>query len=177
MLGNILLIDDDDRVLRAIARLLRRSGYQVRPFVDAAAAFQSCGKHQYDVVISDYRMPGMNGIEFLNALRDAHPLIVRIILSGEADRDAVLASINESAVYRFLTKPWDDDFLIDTVADAVSQGRVNRETEDALDYRRTQVDHAYRRAKFLDALEKESPGITNVNWSENDTIVIDERDL
>jgi FixJ family two-component response regulator len=110
-------------------------------------------------------------------LRDVHPLIVRIILSGEADRDAVLASINESAVYRFLTKPWDDAVLIDTVSDAVSQGQVNRETEDALDHRRRQVDHAYRRARMLDDLEKQSPGITSVNWSENDTIVIDETGL
>jgi DNA-binding NtrC family response regulator len=177
MLGNILLVDDDDGVLRAITRLLRRSGYQVKPFIDAAAALQSCDKHRYDVVISDYRMPGMNGVEFLNALRDVHPLIVRIILSGEADRDAVLASINESAVYRFLTKPWDDAVLIDTVSDAVSQGQVNRETEDALDHRRRQVDHAYRRARMLDDLEKQSPGITSVNWSENDTIVIDETGL
>jgi DNA-binding NtrC family response regulator len=177
MLGNVLLVDDDGGVLRAIARLLRRGGYHVTPFLDATTALNSCNDNHYDVVISDYRMPGMNGVEFLNALREARPGIIRVILSGEADREAVLASINESAVFRFLTKPWDNEVLFKTVADAVAQRNANREADNALDYQRMRKDRVYRRAKLLDELEKESPGITEVNWSDNNTIVIDDSDL
>ncbi len=177
MIANILLVDDDEGVLRALERVLLRGGYNVRPVSDAATALRGCRDDRYDVVISDYRMPEMDGVEFLNAVREMHPRIIRIMLSGEADREAVLASINEADVFRFLTKPWDDQGLLDAVAEAIAHRHAKQEAAEALEFHRRETDRDYQRQQMLEELEKEAPGITDVNWSPNQTIIIDDSDV
>lgn len=177
MAGRILLVDDDSGVLRALARVLRRAGYDVTAHDDAATALPNCRDDRFDIVISDFRMPGMNGIQFLNEVRVCCPGTVRVILSGEADRDAILASINEVGVFRFLTKPWDEQVLLESVAEAIAQRHADREAAVALEFHRNETDRDYRRKRILDDLEQDSPGITSVNWSENQTIIIDDGEL
>ena len=177
MPADILLVDDDDGVLRALERVLRRAGHQVCAMDDPVAALESCLTNRYDLVISDYRMPVMNGIEFLSAVRVSFPDMVRMVLSGEADRAGILASINKAGAFRFLTKPWEEAELLDAVAEAAAQRHANQEVADALESHRSANDQSYRRQKLLDALEKETPGITEVNWSPNQTIIIDDGDL
>ncbi len=177
MIANVLLVDDDEGVLGALERVLLRGGYNVRPASDAATALRGCRDDRYDVVISDYRMPEMDGIEFLNTVRELHPGIVRIMLSGEADRQAMLASINEADVFRFLTKPWEDEELLDAVAEAIAHRHANHEAAEALEFHRKKTDRDYQRQQMLDELEKETPGITDVNWSPNQTIIIEDSDV
>ncbi len=174
MQAKILLVDDEPGVLRAIERLLRRHGYGVSKFSDATEALLAAREHEFQVVISDYRMPNVNGVDFLTQLRSQSPDIVRIMLSGEADRDAVLASINDAGIFRFLAKPWDDQVLLDIIGLAVAEFQRIREISIALHSHREHSDMDYRRRKAVEALEQESPGITEVNWSDDDTIVIHE---
>jgi diguanylate cyclase (GGDEF)-like protein/PAS domain S-box-containing protein len=118
--GSILLVDDEQNVLRALARLLRRDGYNIHTAGTFQQAFEILGTTDIDVVVSDHRMPEGRGTEFLGKVKETHPRTIRMILSGYADIGAVTEAINGGAVYRFLTKPWVDDELRKVIRDAVS---------------------------------------------------------
>lgn len=79
------------------------------------------------VVVSDFRMPGMNGVEFLRQVCEKYPETVRIVLSGYADTGAVVAAINEGQIYKFVSKPWSDEELRQTVAKAVEAFSLHRQ--------------------------------------------------
>lgn len=121
--GSILLVDDEQNVLRALARLLRRDGYTIHTAGTFQQAFDILGTAAVDVVVSDHRMPEGRGTEFLGKVKETHPRTIRMILSGYADIGAVTEAINGGAVYRFLTKPWVDDDLRRVIRDAVSAAR------------------------------------------------------
>lgn len=173
MRASILLVDDELGVLNSLRRLLRRHDYDVEMFSDAGSALSRLRKTDFDVVISDYRMPAMSGVDFFCRAREIQAHAARVILSGEADRDAMLASINRAEVFRFLIKPWNDEHLLDTVSAAVDFRRQNDVAAMALDAYRIKNDIEHRRRLALERLERESPGITDVNWSVDNTIIIE----
>lgn len=114
MAGNLLrvmVVDDEPEIARALRRLLR-SHYEVETAGGGVEALEKLAAFQPDVVISDFRMPQMNGAELLAEVKRRSPLTLRLILSGNADLDAVLASVNNGEVCRFLRKPWDSDALL-----------------------------------------------------------------
>ena len=114
----LLLLDDEPGILAALNRLFRADGYRVLRAETAAQAFDLLAMHPVQVVISDQRMPGMNGTEFLSRVKDIYPGTIRIILSGYTELDSVLNAINRGEVYRFYTKPWDDQTLRDNIREA-----------------------------------------------------------
>ena len=114
----LLLLDDEPGILAALNRLFRADGYRVLSADTAAQAFDLLAMHPVQVVISDQRMPGMNGTEFLSRVKDLYPGTIRIILSGYTELDSVLNAINRGEVYRFYTKPWDDQALRDNIREA-----------------------------------------------------------
>ncbi|MGW8393058.1 EAL domain-containing protein [Pseudoduganella sp. HUAS MS19] len=116
--GTLLLLDDEPNVLSSLMRLLRRDGYQILAAHNAQEAFSLLATHEVQVVVSDQRMPDMNGTEFLSRVRKLYPGTVRIILSGYAELESVLGAINRGEIYRFYTKPWDDQALRDNIREA-----------------------------------------------------------
>ena len=114
----LLLLDDEENIMRALSRVLRRDGYQILTARNAADAFALLAKHDVHVILSDQRMPEMNGTEFLSRVKDLYPATVRIVLSGYTDLKSVTDAINQGAIYKFLTKPWDDKELRTTIAQA-----------------------------------------------------------
>ncbi len=114
----LLLLDDEENVLKALTRTLRRDNYRILTAGTASAAFELLACHKVQVIISDQRMPEMNGTEFLERVKDLHPETVRIVLSGYTDLQTVTDAVNRGAVYRFMTKPWDDDLLRENVREA-----------------------------------------------------------
>jgi len=114
----LLLLDDEENILRALSRVLRRDGYQILTARNAADAFALLAKYDVHVILSDQRMPEMNGTEFLSRVKDLYPATVRIVLSGYTDLKSVTDAINQGAIYKFLTKPWDDKELRTTIAQA-----------------------------------------------------------
>lgn len=122
--GAILLVDDEQNVLRALARLLRRDGYRIFTASTFREAFDILGTEKVHVVMSDHRMPEGKGTEFLSRVKATHPHTVRLILSGYADLGAVTEAINGGAVYRFLTKPWNDDDLRETLREAMRMAQT-----------------------------------------------------
>jgi EAL domain-containing protein (putative c-di-GMP-specific phosphodiesterase class I)/CheY-like chemotaxis protein len=107
----LLLLDDEENILRALARLLRRDGYKILMATRAQDAFELLAKHDVQVILSDQRMPEMSGTEFLSLVKDLYPDTIRIVLSGYTDLKSVTDAINQGAIYKFLTKPWDDEQL------------------------------------------------------------------
>ncbi len=116
--GTLLLLDDEPNVLSSLMRLLRRDGYRILQAHNASEAFSLLATHEVQVVVSDQRMPEMSGTEFLSRVRKLYPGTVRIILSGYAELESVLNAINRGEIYRFYTKPWDDQALRDNIREA-----------------------------------------------------------
>jgi len=117
--SRILLVDDERNVINAIARVLLDEPYEILTAESGAAALDLMNRREVDLIISDHRMPGMTGVEFLKKARSRQPSAVRIMLSGYADTNAALEAINEAGIYQFLVKPWDDKELIHSIVKAL----------------------------------------------------------
>ncbi|MGM9514878.1 EAL domain-containing protein [Roseateles sp. DB2] len=107
----LLLVDDEENIVAALRRLLRRDGYQILTANSGSEGLQCLAEHEVDVIISDQRMPGMTGVEFLRRAKELYPDTVRMVLSGYTELQSITDAINEGAIYKFLTKPWDDERL------------------------------------------------------------------
>jgi serine/threonine-protein kinase len=118
----ILLIDDEERILRALRALLRE--HVTFATTDPLQAVALARQHDVDVVICDQRMPEKPGIEVLREIKESHPRALRILLTGYSDLKAVLGSVNESEVFRFVNKPWNNAELKALVTEA---GQIARE--------------------------------------------------
>ncbi|MFA6922541.1 MAG: response regulator [Gallionella sp.] len=114
----ILLVDDEPSVLNALRRELN-DRYEIETFDDPVAALERCRKAQFDLVVADYKMPGTNGIEFLREFGQMQPNASRIVLSGNSDIDTLIRMINETHIYRFLSKPWKTDELLSSIRQAL----------------------------------------------------------
>ena len=114
----LLLVDDEPNIIRSLVRLLRRDGYNILTAESGREGLEVLAEHDVGVIISDQRMPEMNGTEFLSQVKDKYLNYVRIVLSGFTDLKSVTYAINEGAIYKFLTKPWEDDLLRKNVQDA-----------------------------------------------------------
>ena len=121
----ILFLDDEERIVRTLGVLFKTQGkYDVLTSVSAKEALQYFDEHEIHVVVSDQRMPEMSGVDFLSKVQEKSPNTIRILLTGYADLDAIVGSINEGEVYRYITKPWQNDMLKDTVAKASEAARL-----------------------------------------------------
>jgi diguanylate cyclase (GGDEF)-like protein/PAS domain S-box-containing protein len=114
----LLLVDDETHVLSALQRLLRQDGYRILSARSAAEGFELLALHQVQVILCDQRMPAMSGTVFLDRVKDLYPDTLRIVLSGYTDLESIIDAINRGAIYRFHTKPWDNQVLRDTIREA-----------------------------------------------------------
>ena len=114
----LLLVDDEAHILSALRRLLRRDGYDILTADSGEAGLALLREQAVDVIVTDQRMPGMSGVDFLRQARALRPETVRMTLSGFTDLQSIIDAVNEGAVYKFLTKPWDDERLRAHVAQA-----------------------------------------------------------
>ncbi len=114
----LLLLDDEENVLRSLSRLFRRDGYRVLVANNVTEAFEHLAAQEVQVILSDQRMSDMSGTEFLSKVRTMYPDAMGLVLSGHTDLATVTEAINKGQIYRFLTKPWNDDELRDHVRQA-----------------------------------------------------------
>ncbi len=127
MTRTLLLVDDEENILRALTRVFRRDGYVLLTAPSGAAGLDLLAQHAVGVVISDQRMPAMTGVEFLSRVRVQYPDTRRIVLSGYTELKSVTDAINQGAVYKFLTKPWEDDLLRKNVEEAFTDFELRSE--------------------------------------------------
>jgi CheY-like chemotaxis protein len=115
----LLLVDDEPNILSALKRQLRGTGLRILTAPGGREGLALLESESIDVIVSDQRMPGMTGVEFLRAVKTSHPDTVRIVLSGFTELQSVTDAVNEGAIYKFLTKPWDDTQLRGHILEAV----------------------------------------------------------
>lgn len=125
---NVLCVDDETNVLSSLRRLLRRESYGVFTASSGNEGLDILDREPIHLVICDHRMPGMNGNEFLALVRERHPEIVRISLTGYTEVDAITESINRGHIYKFFLKPWNDQ-------------QLKLEIRQALEYYDLSLDH------------------------------------
>ncbi len=114
----LLLLDDEENVLRSLVRLFRRDGYRILAAGNVRDAFDLLAINDVQVILSDQRMSDMSGTEFLGRVKMLYPDTIRLVLSGYTDLTTVTEAINRGAIYRFLTKPWNDDELREHIRQA-----------------------------------------------------------
>lgn len=182
----IMLVDDEPNILNALRRLFAQvqfqemgdSRLQVETFTSPLAALQRAGDGvAFDLVISDYRMPEMDGVAFLKAFRKIQPNAERLILSGYADLDALVGAINEAQIFRFISKPWHDYELTSAVAQALAHRDLLLDNQRLADQVRLQLGVISQQEMALRRLEEESPGITKVHWGADGSVIFDEYEL
>ena len=163
---SILFVDDEPKVTEALKRVLRQEPYEVLCARSADEGLKILDSHDIDVVVSDERMPGMSGSEFLALVRAKHPLTVRIILSGQASLDAAIRAINEGEVYRLITKPCNDLDLIVTIRQALQHRALAVMSRKLLREYRMQ-------ASVLRSIEVAHPGIGRIDTDPEGAILIE----
>ncbi|MBU0996403.1 MAG: Flp pilus assembly complex ATPase component TadA [Proteobacteria bacterium] len=125
----ILFVDDEPHVLNALKRIFRHENYDIFLAESGEKGLSLLTDQPAQVVVSDFKMPGMNGAEFLKSVKELNPETIRIMLTGYADVNAVMGAINEGAVYKFITKPWNDDDLRLTISLALEQFDLIKENQ------------------------------------------------
>lgn len=124
----VLLVDDEENILRSLKRLLMDEEFEVATATSGEAGLEMLGKlSNVGLIVSDQRMPGMNGAEFLGRSREIAPHALRILLTGYSDINATIDAINKGGASRYIAKPWNDEELLQALRDAVAQ--YHRETE------------------------------------------------
>jgi response regulator RpfG family c-di-GMP phosphodiesterase len=126
-LRTILLVDDETNIINALKRTLRCDGYTILTANSGEEGLALLAKHEVGVIISDQRMPHMTGVEFLRKVKILYPKTLRIVLSGYTELESITNIINEGAICKFLTKPWDDDLLQDNIREAFQHYEMEQE--------------------------------------------------
>lgn len=131
----ILCVDDERNVLRSLERVFLDDDYEVVTAASGEEGLQIMAEagDTFQVVVSDYRMPVMNGVEFLKAVYEQWPDTVRIVLSGYADAGAIVAAINEGHIYKFIPKPWNDEELRVTIQNCLERYFLLRRNRELLE--------------------------------------------
>lgn len=123
----ILLVDDEESILSSLRRLLRPDGYRILIANCGVIGLDLLAQNDVDVILSDQRMPGMTGVEFLRRVKEIYPHTVRMVLSGYTELQSITDAINEGAAYKFLTKPWEDGLLRANIEEAFRYKELNDE--------------------------------------------------
>lgn len=150
MSAKILLLDDEVNILTSCQRMLRKEDYEIVVTTSPDEAMQLVEFNKFAVVVSDQQMPQMTGTFFLEQVKKVSPETVRIILTGHADVEAALHAINHGSVYRFLTKPWNDDEFRMTIRHAVSHHQLIVENQRLLNITKQQNNELRELARHLE---------------------------
>ncbi len=172
-----ILVDDEINVLHALQRALRNfapdEDIRFEIFTNPVEALVRIGEVNFDLVLSDYRMPEMTGVEFLSLVKEIQPDTVRLVLSASTEFDAVMGAINRAEVFRYIAKPWHINDLEEDIRLALihrDQIVGDRHLADEVRVQRGELTPQELEAKRL---EEEEPGITKVNWGPDGSILLD----
>jgi two-component system, probable response regulator PhcQ len=174
----ILLLDDEINVLHALSRQLRNCftgiDLQIEIFTDPEQALLRSGETTFDVVISDFRMPAINGVDFLKTMKGIQPDAVRLVLSASTEFGTVMSAVNQAEVFRYIAKPWQEAELKESIELAFARHDQNVRDQGAADeLRDTRRDLSLQELE-AQRLEAEEPGITKVKWTPDGSVRLDD---
>jgi len=161
----LLLVDDEEDISAALTRLLRPYGYRILRATSGREGLALLTLNEVGVIVSDQRMPEMTGVEFLTQAKNLYPDTVRIVLSGYADLDSVTDAINRGAIYKFLTKPWDNETLCANILEAFRHYELKQEKEQLMrDIQSANDLLAQVNLEWADAVVKRDEQINRVSF-------------
>ncbi|MSP74382.1 MAG: response regulator [Myxococcales bacterium] len=164
--AHILIVDDEASVRSALHRTLRKEPYRLSMAESAAEALQIMRDDRPDLLVTDHLMPQMTGLDLLRRVRLTYPDVGRILLTGQAELETVVAAINEGEIFRFLRKPWDDTELKLTLHIALDHLRTEGEN-------RRLIALLHKQAKVIRTLETAHPGLTSIRRDAAGAILLD----
>ena len=169
-LRKVLIVDDDPDALECLQILLDEEGYAVQTAHSSHEALKIIQSFSPEIVLSDYMMPGMCGVELLHKIKEHVPTVVPILITGHADLKISIGSINQGEIYRFLLKPWQADELRMTVRTALHYHDLLLENERL-------TNTVKRQSNLLEDIEKKYPGMTTIKTEEDGTILLEDEDF
>ena len=183
MAYRVMLVDDEEGIVRSLRRLLATTpcvyhgvtyALQVEIFTSPVQALERARHQAFDLFLVDYRMIEMDGVRLLTEIRDIQPHAARMILSGYADLNGLVAAINDAKIYRFLAKPWNDYELVSAIAEALAYRDLLVEREKMADSAREATGVISKEEAERRRLEQMEPGITQVQWGPDGSVMLDE---
>jgi DNA-binding NtrC family response regulator len=146
--GRVVIVDDEEMVLVALSSFLAlETAYEVATFTRAGIALEDLAAQDADVIISDFLMPEMDGLQFLRHARDLRPEVPRIILTGYADKENAIKAINEVGLYQYIEKPWSNDDLLLVIKNAIEKRSLVRKLSQKIE----QINRAYGELQGIQA--------------------------
>jgi DNA-binding NtrC family response regulator len=138
--GSVVIVDDEEMVLTSIGSfLMLETEYDVHKFLSAKEALAFIQDHDVDLVISDYLMPEMDGIQFLGEVKKQRPEITRIILTGYADKENAIKAINDVGLFQYIEKPWDNEDLRIIIRNGLEKKLLMKQLQEKIE----QINKAY----------------------------------
>ena len=163
---NILCVDDEANILSSLRRMFTLAGLSVETAASGAEALKLLDQKVFHLVLSDMLMPEMHGAEFLAQVRLRWPKIMRLMLTGTADITSAISAINQGEIYRYLTKPWNDDELIATVRDALEKYALIDERDNLLELTKQQNLQLADMVNSLEEKVKERTGALQKSYTD-----------
>jgi DNA-binding NtrC family response regulator len=160
----ILVVDDEELFIEYIKSMLSGESYNVVTASNGKQGLEILKKQSVNLVISEYKIPLMNGLEFLEKVRIIYPDILTVMVTDQADINLAIKAVNEAGVYKFLLKPWDDIDFKNTIKRTLESLQVIKERDELI--RKVKTHEA-----TLKDLEKRYPGITKVEKNEDGYIL------
>jgi two-component system, probable response regulator PhcQ len=161
----VVIVDDDESVVAAAARTLKMSQLEVLTTTDVYQALDWLATREVAVLVTDFHMPRMNGLELIAAARHGQPSTVRILMTGQATLETAIEAINRGEIFRYVPKPFDGVKFRAVVTDALSR---HRELATALAER----DESLRKDRYFESLELTHPGICSIARDEDGHYVV-----
>ena len=136
----VLLVDDEEMVVTSIKSFLTlETDYEVVSFTSPREALEYVKANKVDLVISDYLMPDMDGIEFLAEIKDIQPEATRVLLTGYADKENAIKAINEVGLFQYIEKPWDNDDLLIIIRNGLDKLKLIKQLQEKI----SEINGAY----------------------------------
>lgn len=171
----LMMVDDEENVLSALQRVCRgQKQWEIEIYNDPEAALSRAQTANFDLFLSDYRMPQMNGVQFLSEVKELQPDAMRLILSGQTDHEGLMAAINEAQIYRFIDKPWQEHDLLTTLQQALSLRDVLLENRILANQVREQQKELEQRKLALDKYKNRHPDLFAIEWAEDGSVILDD---
>jgi len=171
----LMIVDDEKNVLTALQRLCRaHTSWEIETYSQPEAALKRAQSANFDLFLTDYRMPKMNGAKFLSEIKLLQPKAMRIILSGQTDRKGLLKAINDAEIYRFIEKPWLDDYLLAAIRQALDFHDILLENSILADQVREQQTELTQRKLALEKYKLAHPDLLFVDWDDDGSVILNE---
>ena len=168
----IQVVDNEPSILSALYRLLRKEDWEIETFSDPQQALLALAGAPYNLILCDLHMPHLDGITYLQFARQKQPNAMRLLFSGHGDRDSLVQAINNAQVQRFISKPWDDYELLETLRNAVQVQQLQAEQQRLLARIKQQQKQLNSHRQTLMEMQHLHPELFQLKLGEDGSILL-----